>query len=188
MSQPQGRPNSREFARVQVRIRARCRVLDERSAPIFRDRIESFPTVWAPRSEGALRDLATNQSSARDGWLAQAILDVADRLVRLESTIAAADTPGSEGWIVELSGGGGRLEIGAVYERGTMLLVSFQGEDDAPPLQVIAEIVHIVPQPPPAYGFRFASIHEADRERLIRYLYGVQRRALRASHDGDEGE
>jgi len=40
-----------------------------------------------------------------------------------------------------------------------------------------------MPTPPPTYGFRFAEIHEADRERLNRYLYGVQRRRLRASQE-----
>jgi c-di-GMP-binding flagellar brake protein YcgR len=87
------------------------------------------------------------------------------------------------GTLVELSGGGARLESHLLMERGTRLQLRLEDDESGnPPVQVVAQVVHAEGSAPGRFGVKFETIHPTDQERLIRFIYRLQRRALRRKH------
>jgi c-di-GMP-binding flagellar brake protein YcgR len=85
--------------------------------------------------------------------------------------------------IVQLSGSGCRISSPLMLDLGTRLEVQVEDDDSgAPPVRLVGKIVHAAGPPEGRYGLRFDGIHPADQERLIRYVYQVQRKELRKTH------
>lgn len=175
--------NDREYARIPVRLGARFRLLEPDEASEVSKEILTAPTVWAPSGEAEIRNLASSAKAGPQGLLAAAILEIAEQLVVLRAAVLDQGGPMQAATLGELSGGGGQLttELLLAQETKVDLRLDDPGSD-APPLRAVAEIVHRYGPPSGRYGFRFAAIHPSDRDRLIRYLYQLQRRALRNAH------
>lgn len=173
--------NQREFGRFAVQLQARFRVIeaaDEIEA--LAEKVRAATEIWSPEGESELRKLADGPLSGSEGALARAILSLGRQVERLTHRLMDDGGPMEVGNIVELSGGGALFVTGAVLDPGSVLdFRVVDDEGDAPPMRVLARVVHISGPPPRQYGLRFEEIHPVDRERLIRYVYQIQRRELR---------
>jgi hypothetical protein len=170
----------REFARVALDLRVRFRVLDDLGADRLAERLREAPSVWAPEDEGELLKIAVRGGAGAEATLARAILGLSTQIVRLNQRVFEEAGPAEPGRLEQLSGGGGLLASGATLAPGSRLDLRLADDDpEAPPIRLLAEIVRLEPISGHLHAFRIAAIHTADRERLIRYLHGVQRRALR---------
>lgn len=172
----------REFARIRVSLRARYQAVNPSRAEEIRDVILQQPSVWAPSVESALRDMATSGAAGSEGVLSRAILELADQVVHLKSLLGESGGPMRPVEVSELSGGGGALILDAVPEQGALMDVRLHDvAEQPPPVRFLAEVVHIQKDNPLRCGIKFVAIHPQDQDRLIRYVYQVQRRALRGS-------
>jgi hypothetical protein len=175
--------NEREWARVQVKVRARFKVIDEQEAARLEREILARPSVWAPSGEAGLRELAGSAAGGPSPMLAQALLEISRQVVRLQARLGDSEGPMEPAEVGELSGGGGQLATPLLLHRGDRLELWFEDDDDdAPPVRARASVVHEGGPSPGRFGFHFDAIHPADRDRLIRFIYQVQRRALRTAH------
>ena len=183
-------PNEeREFARIDVSLNARFQVLEPDSASRLLELLERKPSVWAPSQESALRNLAISGTSDREAILAQAVLDLAGQVVTLRSRLIDATGPMQSGTILELSGGGGRLSTEPLLDLDTLLELRLPSDEDGcPPVRALVRIVHRDPKPPGSYGLKFEGIHPQDQDRIIRYIYQVQRSALREQLEDDRND
>ncbi len=173
----------REFARIPVQLRVRFRIVEDTEAGALSEEIVERPSVWAPAGEAALRDIASGTTSGKDGLLSQAILELASQVVRLQALVLDGAGPMQAGLVVQLSGGGGQLAAELPLRVGARIELRFADEETgAPPVRAIAEIVHEHADAPARYGFRFSAIHPQDQDRLIRFLYRIQRQQLRGIH------
>ena len=187
MSLPQP-SNEREYARIDVDLPVRFKILEAEEAAALQEILEEKATVWAPSHEKVLLDMATAGTSDREAMLAQAVLDLSEQIVKLRSHLVNSAGPMQSGAVQELSGGGGRLATKLLLEQDTLLDLSLlSGDEDCPPIRIIARIVHRNSSPPSDYGFKFEVINPQDHDRIIRYIYQIQRRALRKNLD-DEPE
>jgi len=169
----------RRYARVRARLRARFRVIDSMSAATLEEELLAAASVWSPRGESELVKLA----GGPEGLMATAILDISRQIQRLSYRILDSDGPMEVGELDELSGGGAKLRSKAIFEKGTLLDMRLVDEDpEAPPIHMLAEVIHVRGGPPAVYGICFRGIHPLDKERLIRFIYGLQRRELRKTH------
>ena len=185
MSIPQP-ANEREYARIEVDLAVRFKILEAGEATTLREILEEKATVWAPSHEKVLLDLATAGTSDREAMLAQAILDLSDQVVKLRSKVMDSAGPMQSGMVQELSGGGGRLSTELLLEEDVLLDLAFlSGNQECPPIRMIARIVHRDSSPPSHYGFKFEAINPQDHDRIIRYVYQIQRRTLRKNLDDE---
>lgn len=185
----QAQINEREFARFAVRLRARFRVVEnDEELETLSERLLETPSVWAPEGESELWKLADSPGSGPDGLLARAILDIARQVERLNGRLMDDAGPMSVGSVVQLSGGGIRFSTSTLLKAGDRVdLRLMDDESEAPPIRILGEVVHVEGTPPAHYGLAFKTIHPVDRERLMRYIYHVQRRELRrATRDREE--
>ncbi len=70
----------RKFARVQVHLQARFRILKAEDVGSAQDEILEAPSMWAPYGESALEKLSSGIGSSSEGLLARAVLDVSPPL------------------------------------------------------------------------------------------------------------
>ncbi len=175
--------NRREFARIDVSLCTRFRCLDEAEAEALTETLLARPSVWAPANESRLRDLASSTAAGTEGVLAQALLDLAGEIVQLRSRVLDAGGPMPSGTIVQISGGGGQLASPIDLDLHQLLELRFDDPAQClPPIRALARIVHRRVTEVDAYGFRFEAIHPQDQDRLIRYIYQLQRQAIREAH------
>lgn len=173
---PQGR-DRREYARVAVSVPVRWQALDEEDAREVRESLMEAPTVWAPTDEPRLREIAARREEPAASVLARAVLELAEEVARHRRSLADGSGPMKAGTLVELSGGGGALDLAPVPECGRLIDLRL---DDAPGVRVLAEIVG--PPRESRIGFRFVAVHPQDHDRIIRYVYRIQRESLRSRH------
>lgn len=185
----ESRPNEqREFARVDCRIPARYGIVDPAHEDRTRAEILERASVWSPANEGTLRELASS-GHGHEAQLAAALLDACAQIVTLRARIGQGGGPMQAAEIRQISGGGGKMSTSLLLEAGAVLDLRLDPADDAPPIRTLVEIVHVDGSAEAPYGFRFAEIHAGDRERLIRFVYLLQRRALRrAAHEEESSE
>jgi len=178
--------SQREYARIDVCLNVCFRQLE---ADEELERIEQTllakPSVWGPPGETELWKLADSANTGAEGLIAKALLALSAQIERLNRAASNPDGPMELGEIIELSCGGARFSTRSLLARGSRLLLSFMGDDpEVPPVRVLAEVVHLQTGPDGYYGLAFRAIHPADKERLTRYIYSLQRRQLRrASRD-----
>ncbi|ANM30512.1 hypothetical protein ABI59_14420 [Acidobacteria bacterium Mor1] len=166
----------REYARIDVQLWAKVDLLTPAKANELTERIMKRPSVWAPREESALREI-TLTGSGVEAILAGSLLEVSEQIVHIRTALQAQG-PSSPATLLQLSGGGGLLSTELMPELDSEIDLQLDApEQGAPPIRCIARIVHR--DPPDVYGFAFAAIHPRDQERLIRYLYTLQRRSIR---------
>jgi hypothetical protein len=176
----------REFARVTVNLRARYHKLNPSRVEEVREKILRQPSVWATTVESTLRDMATSGSGGAEGALSRAILELSEQVVHLRSLVGEFGGPMNSVVISELSGGGGALIPDTAPEKGAILDIRIHDcEEAAPPIHFLAEVVHCKEDDPVRCGFKFTGIHPQDQDRLIRYIYKVQRKALRDAQDSE---
>jgi hypothetical protein len=178
------RPNEptidREFARIDVELRARVQPLDAVRAARLAAEAAERPSVWAPASLAALRDLAAGSAPGPSATLAQAILEIAGEVARLRARAADGPSPVQEATIVQLSGGGGRLLCAFPLAIDDLIELRLDDDDPAvPPLRVLARVVHRADDGS-GVGFAFEALHPRDHDLVMRLIYGLQRRSLRA--------
>jgi hypothetical protein len=156
--------------------------LDADQAEMVARELDARPSVWEPTNETGLRDLAIAASGSQEAMLAQAILDLSAEIVRIRARMLQPDATACTVDVVELSGGGGRMLTRLPMKADDRLEILFEPDDDLPPIRALLRIVHAYEDPGHGYGFAFQSIHARDRDRLIRLIYQLQRRALREAH------
>lgn len=179
---PAGKPE-REFARIAVAFQASILPVDE-DLDARRELILRAPSVWSPSNENALREMVAGDSGEANSRLAQAILDLSAQLVRLQTRMEAGGRAMTDVRVIEISGGGGQIEAPLPLQVGDRLEMRFDTTDEAvPPIRALIEILHTKGEGQ-AFGFRFDALHPADQDRLIRWIYQLQRVALR--NTGDE--
>jgi hypothetical protein len=170
----------RQHARVKVRLGARFTLLDREQAEELEEQLLEKPSVWTLSSENELMKLADGSQSGDEALLAGAILDLCRQVERLGHRQYEAVGPSEVGTVVQLSGGGMLFSTQYHMKEGDLLDIRLLDETmEAPPIRALAEIVHQRGAPPNRYGLRFNTIHPLDKERLIRYIYQLQRRELR---------
>ncbi len=178
--------NRREFARIDVELHARFRSVSGDEIRDLEQQLALRPSVWAPTDESRLRDLASSTAAGTDGILAQALLDVAAEIVLLRSRVLDLGGPMDTGTITQLSGGGGQLVASALLDLGQDLELRLDDyEQGLPPIRALVKVVHRRGEVPDAYGFRFEVIHARDQDRLIRFIYQLQRQAIREAQSTD---
>ena len=183
MTEAGSHPDSRKLARVAVDLKARFRVLDPTEHDAVRRRLMNAPSVWAPSDEASLLSLAASGASGTEALLARGLLDVCDQVRRLSYRVLASVGPMEAGQVVQVSGSGCQMSTRILLRPSTCLELQIEDDDDGvPPVRVVAEVVHAEGPAGGRYGLRFNSIHPTDQERLIRYLYRMQRRTLRETH------
>lgn len=178
-SEPKTWEREREFARIEVRLGALVQPLDEPRAEALRREILARQTVWAPGNETALRDMAASGQAGPESLLAQAILELAEQIARLQAKVLGPPEPVKRATIVQLSGGGGRLTSPLPLERGERLELRLDGEE-VHPIRMLIRVVH--DHGADGHGFVFEAIHPRDQDRLVRLIYGLQRQGLRETH------
>lgn len=173
--------SQRAYARVAIKLSVRFRVLEsEDEAEQFGQSLIETPSVWGPPGESELWKLADSPSTGADGLVARALLALAAQIERLNRELLNADGPMEVGEIAELSCGGARFSTRLLLKNGQLLLLSLMGDDpDVPPVRCLAEVVHHEGRQDGQYGLAFKAIHPTDKERLTRFIYGLQRRELR---------
>jgi hypothetical protein len=168
----------REFARIEVSLRARIQPLDDERAARLRAEIGERASVWTPSSLSGLRDLAAGSTPGAATTLAQSILEVAAVVARLRAR--SGDGSAVEATIVQLSGGGGRLVCDFPLAADDLIELRLDDDDPAvPPLRALVRVVHRGDDGK-EIGFAFESIHPRDQDLVMRLIYGLQRRSLRA--------
>ena len=170
--------DQRKYARIEAVVEARVRLVDEEQATEMKRSFGSRPSVWKLRDESTIRSLASQSGVDRQAVLAQAVLELAAQVVRLQAQIQQTDEPMHPATIVQLSGGGGQMSTPLPIKLGDKLEVHFQDDERTPPIHALVEIVH-ARGTPGGFGFRFEAIHPHDHDRLIRLIYQIQREALR---------
>jgi hypothetical protein len=175
--------NDREFARIPVRIPARFKILSAEEIETLRETILDAPSVWALDGESTLRNLAASTQAGAEGILARAMLELSTQMARLTYRVLHSGGPMEPATLVQLSGGGARIECHPLLERGTRLQLRLEDHESGnPPVQVLAQVVHAEGSSPGRYGIKFETVHPADQERLIRFIYRLQRKELRRKH------
>lgn len=170
----------REFARISVQLDTRFRVVEADAVELLEAQLAEAPSVWAPEGERALVDLASSTGTGNDALIAKAILDITRQIRRLRTSVRNPGGPMEVGLLSQVSGGGARLETSLPLDAGVCLdLRLLDDESEPPPVRALAEVIHGVGLPPGAYGLKFRAMHRSDTERLIRYIYRIQRRELR---------
>lgn len=187
---------ARTFARVATRLPVRVRVLDDTDREIIARRILTEPTYRedlpampaAPGEPGHFEQAALRSILAR--------IEALEALVGRVAAAVGAPVDANEGWIegeaVAASGAGLGLWLTAKLDEGAAIEVelTLMGEPRAH-LSSIARVVSLVrpdgdrlPVGRFHVGAAFDTIHEADREALVRYTFRVQRAQLRDRRDG----
>lgn len=180
--------HSREFARLDARLEARLREIGPEEAAALETRLGESPTVWALENETVLENMAAGVRSGNDAVLAESILELAKRLGQFRNRESDPGGPMGVATVIQLSGGGALLETHHLLSVGARVeLRLIDDGSGVPPLQILAEVVHATDETPPTAGLRFEAVHPLDRERLVRFLYLLQRRELRRAH-APEGE
>ena len=181
MDQAPDLDSKRDLIRVNVHLRARFLALEPAAGALLRDDIHRNPSIVDHEKEESLRELAAAALANPNGVMARAILDLANQIARLRVRLSDHDGPMLAAELLNLSGGGCLLDTGSVsLASGTLL--DLRIEDDIsslPPLRVLAEVVRADGPERGRYGVRFAAIHRQDQERLVRYVYDLQRQVLR---------
>jgi len=176
------RPEEREFARIGVEISARVQPLDESRAARLAERVKSLSSVWVPTDESTLRDMAAGSVPANEALLARAMLELVDRLACLEDRLRETEGPVKPAVVSQLSGGGGLLACPLAFSVGDPFEIQLcSNADGVPPILALGRIVHRSAGEPTS-GFRFEAMHPKDQTLLMRFLYRLQREALRRSH------
>ncbi len=173
--------SEREYARIDVRMNVRLRLLEsDGEAERLGEQLLEKPSVWGPPGETELWKLADSPKTGSDGLMAKALLALAAQIERLNRVTQNIDGPMEIAEIVELSCGGARLLTDVMLVRGGKILLSFMGDDpEVPPVRLVAEVRHLKSGPDGYYGLAFTAVHPADKERLTRFIYHLQRRQLR---------
>jgi hypothetical protein len=168
----------REFARIDVRIRARMQPLDDARAALLAKALLERPSVWTPTGLAVLRDLASGSAPGPSTTLAQAVLETTVEIARLASRQENGTSALHEATIVQLSGGGGRLATPFPLDVDDRIELSFDDDDpEIPPVRALARVVH---RHEDSIGFSSEVLHPRDQELVVRAIYGLQRRSLRA--------
>ena len=172
--------NEREFARFDVEVRVRFSIVSEESAAEVERKLLDAPSVWNVQGEGELLKLASGAGSGTEGALAGALLDIARQVGRLTHRLLDSSGPMEVGTFTQLAENGARFATHMLLDPGALLDIRMMSDDaDVPPVRLLAEVRHVQGGAPARYGLCFRAIHPRDRERLIRYLYEIQRRELR---------
>jgi len=181
--QPQ--PNdsgNREYARIDVGLRVRIQPLDEERAERLRAETRDRASVWAPSSQSAIRDLASGSAPGPAATLAQAILEITAEVARMRARVTRGARAVHEATLVQLSGGGGRLVCGFPLAMDDMIEFQLDDDDlDVPPIRALGKVVHCGEDG--TVGFSFESMHPRDQDLVMRLIYGLQRRNLRARQE-----
>ncbi len=175
--------SEREFARIPVELAARIRLLEsDGEAQVLARELQERPSVWSVQEETELQRLATSSASAPEAVLARALLEVAAQLQRLRYRVLRPGPPMEPARVTEISGSGLRLSTERLLQPGTRLEIQLEDDENgAPPLRLLGEVVHASGRAPAFYGVRFVAAHPADARRLLRFIYEIQRRALRGA-------
>ena len=164
----------REYARIDVRLQARVRPLDEKEAEALKTELARAASVWAPMDEASLREMM-NGTSPEEAILARGLLDLSDQFVRLKATIERQPQNTVQVEVIQISGGGGRFTCPAPIGEDELLEIRYTG-DEIPPVKALIRVVHVHED---SLGFKYEKIHPRDKDRLIRLVYRLQRLALR---------
>jgi len=177
--------NERQYARFAVCLNARFRCFDSaEEAEGIEETLLAAPSVWAPPGESELWKLADSQQSGASGLLAKAVLDISAQIERLNRSVLDPDGPMQVGEIHEISCGGARFSSQQLLKPGSLMLLSpMDDENEAPPVRILAEVIHLEGGPAGQHGIVFKAMHPTDKKRLTRYIYGLQRRQLRRASE-----
>lgn len=190
MADVEGPALERAFFRVPVRLSARLRPLGPDEIERVRELVRSAPGVWAPSEATALEALASRPAPSAERLLARTVLEVAEQVSELRRLLLERSGPMSAATIVELSGGGGQLAARTPLEPGQRfeLRIEAGGPGGPPALRAVGEVVRLLDPSALSCAFRFDSIHRDDQDRLVAWLYRVQREAARRGREpGDKG-
>jgi hypothetical protein len=171
---------AREFFRVSVRVPARLRLLAAEESEQVREEIRRAPTIWSLSEASSIEAIASRPAPSAERALAGAVLELAGQVSLLRARSFEPGGPMVVATVVELSGGGGQLEAASPLERGQRFELWIEPNPlAAPPLRAVAEVVRHLDSTGQHVAFRFDGIHPQDQDRLVAWLYGVQREALR---------
>lgn len=185
MSDVEGPGLERAFFRVAVRLPARLRPLGADEIERLRDAVRTAPWVWAPSEAAALEGLASRPAASAERLLARAVLEVAEQVSALRGFLLEQGGPMSAATIVELSGGGGQLVARTPLEPGQRFELRIEpgGRGGPPAVRAVGEVVRLLDATAFFCAFRFDSIHSDDQDRLVAWLYAVQREAVRRGRE-----
>lgn len=191
----------RAFARVSKQLPVRIRMLDENEAQTLAERFTNEPT-YTERviADPKMRSTETNQ------WDRAALSSIIAQLDRLETAVARiaealkVDVHDAgvwmEGHTVDLSGSGLGVHVSERIEQDAMLEVEMTLLGDPTIiLRAVGRAVALVnsegseiPVGRFHLGIAFQTIHEDDRQALVRYTFRLQRELLRRRRELDESE
>ena len=168
----------RMYARIESVVEVRVRLVTDEQAEGMKISFAASPSVWKLTDESTIRSLAGQSGGDRSAVLAQAVLELATLVARLQARLQDTGEPMHPATIVQLSGGGGQISTPMPIKLGDKLEVHFRDDDRTPPIHALVEILHAHGHSG-GFGFRFEAIHPHDHDRLIRLIYQIQREALR---------
>ncbi len=192
----------RAFARVSKQLPVRIRMLDENEAQTLAERFMNEPTY----TERVIADPKMRMTEAGH-WDRAALSSILSQLDRLETVVARiaealkVDVHDAgvwmEGHTVDLSGSGLGVHVSERIVQDAMLEVEMTLLGDPTIiLRAVGRAVSLVttdeseiPVGRFHLGIAFETIHEDDRQALVRYTFKLQRELLRRRKelgDGDE--
>lgn len=186
----------RAFARVSKQLPVRIRLLDAGQARTLAERVLSEPTY----TERVVADpkVRTAETGQWDRAALSSIIAQLDRLERAVARIAESlqvDLHDAgvwmEGHTVDLSGAGLGVHVSERIEQDAMLEVEMTLLGDPTiVLRAVGRAVSLVKPEAGSIpvgrfhlGIAFESIHEEDRQALVRYTFRLQREELRRRRD-----
>ncbi len=193
----------RSFARVDVQLPVRVRLIDEEAAGALGTLLEASPSYSERLAPGAAGTLG---GSKEQSWEQLGLTTLLERVERLESALARiADSlevslEAEDGWIqgdsVNLSGAGvgvwlpERLPEGSLAELEITLPAEREGR-----VRAIGRIACLVPpdgEKTPVgrfhLGLAFEHIHAHDQQAIVQYTFRLQRAQLREMRGEEEGD
>lgn len=190
---------ARNFARVAVSLPVRLRPLDEAESRRIATRLLAEPSY---REELPLSGALPGEAGHFEHAALRSLLERMDALEALLGRVAAAvgvEPDINEGWTegeaVACSGAGLGALVPTRFAENTPLEVELTllGEPRAT-VRALARTVSLVmpdgdrlPVGRFHLGLAFETIHEADREAVVRYTFRVQRAQLRDRRDSQDG-
>ncbi len=171
----------RAFFRVAVHVPARLRPLAPEEVERVREAVRRAPALWAPSEVPVLEGLASRPAPSAERTLARAVLELAEQVSALRGLLLEQGGPMGAATIVELSGGGGQLAARVRLDPGQHfeLRIESGGPGGPAPLRAVGEVVRLLDPSGLHCAFRFDAIHPDDQDRLVAWLYDVQREAFR---------